>query len=230
MRVRVKHRLALVGAATLAGIVAAYWLRPGARPAQATAQRSSKVEVRDIRSAGEPPAPEKVPMVLTESGWQPQTSRTPREWVDPVSGALNREVVDAVPDPAAAAVEELTYRKSRLRLTLADAAAPCWTGGDSKDEIELDYTLIVDKDVIRTDDVRIRTSRIADPTVERCIVDAVRGLRMSADRIPDMREQQGLILSLHDLHDRNQRAIKSRAVHDDPPTPVDRPTAPPPED
>jgi len=70
---------------------------------------------------------------------RPQTSRkTPREWKDPVTGAINREILDAVPDPAAAAAEELKYRKSGLRLTLADAAAPCWSGSDSKEEIELE--------------------------------------------------------------------------------------------
>jgi hypothetical protein len=225
-----KHRLALVAGGAIAVIGAAYWLRPTSQAAQATARRSSRVEVRSIQSTREPAAPEKVPMVLTESGWRPQTARAPRQWVDPVSGAVNREIVDAVPDPAAAAAEELKYRKSRLRLTLADAAAPCWTGGDSKEEIELDYTLIVEKDTIRTDNVRIRTSKLTNPTVERCIIDAVRELRMSADRIPDMREEQGLTMSLHDLHDRNQRQLKSRAVQADPPTSVDRPTAQPPED
>jgi hypothetical protein len=227
-----KRRLAVVAGATLAVVGAAYWLLPASQPAQATVRRSARVEVRDVAAspAARGPAPaEKVPMVLTESGWQPQTTRTqPREWVDPVSGAVHREVLDAVPDPAAAAAEELKYRKSRLRLTLADSAAPCWNGGDSREELELSYTLIVEKEVIRTDNVQIRSSRISNPTVERCIIDAVRDLRMSAHKIPDLREEQGLVMSLHDLHDRNQRQAKSRVVQDDPPTSVDRPTAQPP--
>jgi hypothetical protein len=169
-------------------------------------------------------------MVMTESGWRPQTTkRKPREWIDPVSGAVNRELLDAVPDPAAAAAEELKYRKSRLRLTLADAAAPCWTGGDSKEEIELEYTLVVDKEQIRADNVRIKNSNITNPTVERCITDAVRDLRTLGDKIPDMREEQGLVMSLHDLQDRNTRAAKNRAsASDDPRESFDRPTATPP--
>lgn len=228
-----QRRLVLVTGATLAVVGAAYWLRPTAQPAQATVRRSARVAVRDVSAppAREPAPAEKVPMVLTESGWRPQTTRTqPREWVDPVSGAVHREMLDAVPDPAAAAAEELKYRKSRLRLTLADSAAPCWNGGDSREAIELDYTLIVEKEMIRTDNVRIRNSRISNPTVERCIIDAVRDMRMSADRIPDLREEQGLVMSLHDLHDRNQRQAKSRVVHDDPPTAIDRPTAKPPDE
>jgi hypothetical protein len=175
------------------------------------------------------PPVEKPRTVLTESGWRPQTTRkTPREWIDPVSGAVNREILDAVPDPAAAAAEELKYRKSRLRLSLADAAAGCWTGGDSNDEIELEYTLVVDKEMIRADNVRVKTSSISDPTVERCIIDSVRDMRTPGDRIPDMHEDQGLIMSLHDLYDRNARDAQSRAASDDKPTPVDRPTARPP--
>src|SRR4029079_11161914 len=89
-------------------------------------------------AAPERPAADPPRMVMTESGLRPQTTRRePRTWVDPVSGAVNREILDAVPDPAAAAAEQLKYRKSRLRLSLADAAAPCWSGGDPKDEIEL---------------------------------------------------------------------------------------------
>jgi hypothetical protein len=223
------HRVALVAGAAIVVGGAAYLLRPTSQAAQATAPRSSKIAVRDVETVREPPPPPaKLPMVLTESGWQPQTARQPRQWIDPVSGAVNREVVDAVPDPAATAAEELKYRKSRLRLTLSDHAASCWTGGDSKEEIELEYTLIVQNQVIRTDNVRVKTSNITNPTVERCIVDSVRDLRMSADRIPDLREDQGLIMSLHDLYDRNLRETRSRTPDGDAPAAVDRPTATPP--
>jgi hypothetical protein len=168
-------------------------------------------------------------MVLTESGWQPQTMRRqPREWVDPVSGAINREILDAVPDPDAAAQEELRYRKSRLRLTLSDSAAPCWAGGDSKEELELEYTLVVEHEVIRADNVRIKNSSITNPTVERCIVESVRDLRAPGDKLPDLREDQGLIMSLHDLYDRNARELQSGAKPDEQRSPVDRPTAKPP--
>jgi hypothetical protein len=212
-----KRRASLAVGAAIVVIGGAYWLlRRSPGPAQATAGRSAKIDVRDVK-AGTPEAPhtEKPRMVMTESGWRPATSRKkPREWVDPVSGAIRREILDGVPDPEAAAAEELKYRKSRLRLTLADNAAPCWSGGDSKEEIELEYTLVVDKEVIRADNVRVKTSNITDPTVERCIIDSVRDLRSLGDKIPDLREEQGVFLSLHDLHDRNVRETKNKAASD----------------
>ena len=219
------------GVAVVVVAIGAYWLmRPGPEAAPATAGRSAKVEVRGVKPASpDHPAPDKPRMVMTESGLRPQTTRKqPRTWVDPVSGAVNREILDAVPDPEAAAATELTYRKSRLRLTLADAAAQCWSGGDSRESIELEYTLVVEKEVIRADNVRVKESNIADPTVARCIVDAVRDLRTLGDKIPDMREDQGLIMSLHDLYDRNLREAKSNAKRDDKLEPYDRPTAQPP--
>ena len=216
-----KHRLAWLAGVAAIVIAAAYWALPSAPSETPTsARRATRVSSRDVApslaQAPEVKAPPK--MVMTESGWRPQTTRKkPREWIDPVSGALNREIVDAVPDPEAAAAEELKYRKSRLRLTLADAAAPCWTGGDSKEEIELEYTLVVDKETIRTDNVRVKTSNVSNPTVERCILDAVRDLRSPGDKIPDMRADQGLIMSLHELHDRNERDTKNRAASEDKP-------------
>jgi hypothetical protein len=210
-----KRRVTLVVGAAVVVIGAAYWLlRSAPGSAQATARRSAKIDVREVKP-GTPEAPhvDKPRMVMTESGLRPATTRKkPREWVDPVSGAIHREILDGVPDPEAAAAEELKYRKSRLRLTLADNAAPCWSGGDSKEEIELEYTLVVDKEVIRADNVRVKTSNITDPTVERCIIDSVRDLRTLGDKIPDMREDQGVFLSLHDLHDRNERETKNKAA------------------
>jgi hypothetical protein len=204
-------------------------LRPAPGTAQADARRASKVEVRTL-AAREAPAPaEKPRMVMTESGLRPQTTRKqPREWVDPVNGAINREILDAVPDPEAAAQEELKYRKSRLRLTLSDNAAPCWAGGDSKEEIELEYTLVVDHEVIRADNVKIKNSGITNPTVERCIVESVRDLRVLGDKLPDLREDQGLIMSLHDLYDRNARELQNSPRPDEQPSSIDRPTAKPP--
>ena len=216
-----KRRVALVVGAAVVVIGGAYWLlRPASGSAQATARRSAKIDVRDVKPGAAPEAPraDKPKMVMTESGWRPQTTRKkPREWVDPVSGAIHREILDGVPDPEAAAAEELKYRKSRLRLTLADNAAPCWSGGDSKEEIELEYTLVVDKEVIRADNVRVKTSNITDPTVERCIIDSVRDLRTLGDKIPDMREEQGVFMSLHDLHDRNEREVKNKAASEEKP-------------
>lgn len=228
-----KHRLALLAGVAAIVIAAAYWLLPSSPGApQASARRATAVATRDVAPslpATTEPAP-RPRMVMTESGWRPQTTRKkPREWKDPVTGAINREILDAVPDPEAAAAEELKYRKSRLRLTLADAAAPCWSSRDSSEEIELEYTLVVHREVIRAEDVRVKNSNVSDPTVERCILDAVRDLKTLGPNIPDMREDQGLILSLHDLYDRNQREAKDRASPR-PPDPVELPPARPPAD
>jgi hypothetical protein len=211
-----KLRVAVLGGIGVGVVGFAIWLMraPSEAPSSA-ASRPSRATTRSTAPALEASAtPAARPkMVLTESGWRPQTTQgKPREWVDPASGAINRELVDAVPDPEGDAREELKYRVGRLKFQLADAAAPCWTGADSKQEIEFDYTLIVEHEQIRADNVRIKSSTVADPTVERCIVDAVRGLSSPAQKIPDMREEQGMFMSLHDLYDRNERAAKETAA------------------
>ena len=227
-----KHRLVLVAAITAIVIAAAYWLLPSAPGAsQPAASRAASATPRGAEPSlpATPAAVARPQMVMTESGLRPQTVRkTPRQWKDPVTGAINREILDAVPDPAAAAAEELKYRKSRLRLTLADAAAPCWSGSDSKEEIELEYTLVVEHETLRADDVRVKTSSITNPTTERCIIDAVRDLRTLAAKIPDMREDGGIIMSLHDLYDRNQRDARDRAPPSTRRDPVELPPAQPP--
>lgn len=227
-----KHRLALLAGAAAIVIAAAYWLLPSAPDAtQPSPPRAAAASPRRAEPSlpSAPVAVARPKMVMTESGWRPQTARkTPREWKDPVTGAINREILDAVPDPAAAAAEELKYRKSRLRLTLADAAAPCWSGSDSKEEIELEYTLVVEHETLRADNVRVKTSNLTNPTTERCIIDAVRDLRTLADKIPDMREDGGIIMSLHDLYDRNQRDAKDRAPPSTQRDPVELPPAQPP--
>ena len=227
-----KHRLVLLTGTAAIVIAAVYWLLPSAPDAtQPGAPRAAAASPRRAEPSlpSAPVAVTRPKMVMTESGWRPQTNRkTPREWKDPVTGAINREILDAVPDPAAAAAEELKYRKSRLRLTLADAAAPCWSGGDSKEEIELEYTLVVEHETLRADNVRVKTSNLTNPTAERCIIDAVRDLRTLADKIPDMREDGGVIMSLHDLYDRNQRDTKDRTPPPAQRDPVELPPAQPP--
>jgi len=147
-----KHRLVLVAAITAIVIAAAYWLLPSAPGAsQPAASRAASATPRGAEPSlpAAPAAVARPKMVMTESGWRPQTSRKPRTWVDPVNGAVNREITDAVPDPDTAAAEELKYRKQRLPFKLADAAAPCWTGGDSREEIEFEYTLVVENEELR---------------------------------------------------------------------------------
>ena len=209
--------LAVAAGIAVVAAGAAYWFwRTDSSPAQARAARTAKIEVRGVEPTGSEPAPAQKPrMVMTESGWRPQTARKPRTWIDPVNGAVNREIVDAVPDPEAAAAEELKYRKRRLSLKLADAAAPCWTGGDSREEIEFEYTLVVENEELRVDNVNVKRSNITSPGAERCIIDAVRDLRSLADKIPDMREDSGIVMSLHELYDRNDREARSNAKRDD---------------
>ena len=192
--------------------------------------RSGKIEV--ARKSGDKTEPKKidlkppVQMVMTESGLRPMMQRKPRTAIDPRNGSVVREIVDAVYDPAEAAREELKYRKSRLRLALSDEAASCWKGGDAKDEIELEYTLIVENEIIRTDNVRVVQSGLKDPTVERCIIDSVRDLRGFAENIPNMREEQGLTMSMHDLYVRNRGASEDKSVDRKEPVDVDPPAVP----
>jgi hypothetical protein len=154
--------------------------------------------------------------------------RKPKTWVDPVSGATNREMVDAVPDQEAAAREELLYRVRRLRLSVSDAAAQCWTGGDSKEQIHIRYTLVVDKEVVRAEAVSATESTLTDPKVQACIMDAVRDMRTLADKVPDMKQQQELFMSMHDLwvrnrafdgdkHDKQSGPTAPEATHELPP-------------
>ena len=214
-----KLRVAVLGGMAVGVVGFAIWLmRAPSEAPTAAASRPSRATTRSTAPALEASATPaaRARMVLTESGWRPQTTHDkPREWTDPASGAINRELLDAVPDPEGDAREELKYRKGRLRFLLADAAAPCWTGADSKQEIEFEYTLIVEHEQIRADNVRIKSSNVSDPTVERCIVDAVRGLQSPAYKIPDMREDEGMFMSLHDLYDRNERGAKASAAQTD---------------
>ena len=174
---------------------------------QTAAARSAKVDL-GTRRADEPvAAPKQAPkMIMTESGWKPvEPPHQPREWRDPVSGALNREVADAYEDKKQVVEQELVYRKRRMRLALADAAQSCYSGPDSKDEIELEYSIVVASEEIHADNVRVKRSDVKDPKVERCIIDAVRDMRALGEKLPDMKEEQGLVISLHDLWDRNRR-------------------------
>ena len=224
-----KLRWPLVGVGLLAlGGGAFFLLRSSDSDAESDKNvRSAKIEV--ARRSGGKTEPKKidlkppVKMVMTETGLRPMQQRKPRTTIDPRNGSVVREIVDAVPDPESAAREELKYRKSRLRLALSDEAASCWKGGDAKDEIELEYTLVVENEVIRTENVRVVQSGLKDPTVERCIIDAVRDLRGFAEQVPNLREEQGLTMSLHDLYVRNRGATEDKsedrkeAVDVDPP-------------
>ena len=109
------------------------------------------------------------------------------------------------PDSADVKANLLEFRKSRLRFALYDAAAECWSGGDDVADVQVAYTLIVEREVLRLEDVRLVDSTLPDPALERCILGRVTELRAPAAEIPDLREDGSSWISLHDLYTRNRR-------------------------
>jgi hypothetical protein len=220
-------RWVLAGSAVgLAGVLAFVLTRSSEHDTtRAAASRKAKIDVATGRPIDQTQVAtaEPVKMVMTESGLRPMRGHEPRVWVDPRNGAINREIVDAVPDPAAAAKQEIEYRKSRLRLTLTEQADACYNGADSHEEIELEYTLVVKNENVRTENVRVKRSSISNPTVERCIIDAAHDVSSFAENVPDMREEQGLIMSLHDIYTANRKHERLESDKStDPKTPIDR--------
>ncbi|MEJ7601497.1 MAG: hypothetical protein WKG01_26570 [Kofleriaceae bacterium] len=210
----------ILGAGALVVIAGATMLviktkEPAATPAKAS--RSGKIDIEP----GTPAAPDQVAsnkpprMVMTESGLKPMTSREPREWKDPKSGATFTEITDAVGDPKAEAKAELQYKKSRLRLEAMDAAEACWNKGPSKESIEVEYTLRVKEGVIGASDVQVKHSSITDPKVQSCILGSIKDLSSFIENVPDISEKQGLVISLDDLDKGN----KKKARRDEPAPP-----------
>jgi hypothetical protein len=137
----------------------------------------------------------------------PARPEMPRTFKDPKRPDVTyMEVKDAVADPVREAEEKLLYRKRRLRFALSDAAAECWSGDDNKADIEVGYTLVVEHEVLRVEDLRMLDSTLPDPALEDCILHQIADLRAPADGIPDMREAGSSFISLHDLFVRNRGA------------------------
>ena len=222
-----KQRWILAGGAGVVVVGAALLFMKAREPAAAPAKtgRSAKIEI----NAGERPEQvasleQKPPkMVMTESGLRPQTSREPRVWKDPKTGAINREIVDAVADPKEVARQEFEYRKSRLRLDLLDAAETCWNQGPSKEQVEIEYTLSVTDGVMRTENVKVKNSTITDPKVQGCIIGSFRDLSSFAENMPDMKQTGGLIVSLDDLDKGNKKKDRRESGSaPDEKTPIDK--------
>lgn len=195
-----------------------YWkTRPDDAPPEEQRSASRKVQTGErIEEKEELPEADGVKMVLTESGWQAETPRRqPREWKDPNTGRIDREIIDAYPDPKRAAAEELQYRVSRLQFSLVDAAQDCWQGPASDQEIELEYSLVVQAGVLRAEAVRIKQNTIADGNVANCIVNAARDMRMSVNRIPDMRQDQTMAISLASIAERHRRDKANREADEE---------------
>lgn len=110
-------------------------------------------------------------------------------------------------DPEAPEVKEnlLAFKKSRLRFALYDAAGICWSGGDDVSDVQVAYTMVVEREVLRLENVRLVDSTLPDPALERCILDQLRELRSPADELGDLREDGASWISLHDLYTRNRR-------------------------
>ncbi|HVV85662.1 MAG TPA: hypothetical protein VHE35_21535, partial [Kofleriaceae bacterium] len=99
----------------------------------------------------------------------------------------------------------LEFRKSRLRFALYDAAADCWAGGDDLSDLQVSYTLIVEHEVLRLENVKLVDSTMPDPAIERCILARLDELRTPATDIPDTREDGSSWISLHDLYARGRK-------------------------
>jgi hypothetical protein len=140
-----------------------------------------------------------------------------------------REMVDAVPDEELRQKEEMKYKIHRLRLTAADAAAPCYTGADSRESMHITYTIVIDKEALHAENLRVVDNSISDPAVTACILSTVRDMSTLAEQMPDMRVDEDLTMDLHSLFVRNQSAASAeKAAHtvvDPQPTPTDRPPA-----
>lgn len=125
-----------------------------------------------------------------------------KKWKEPGLPGTFREIV--APDDSENLEEKLTYKMRRLRFRLTDAAAECYAGEDSKQQVAIEYTLVVKGGELSAEDVRPLDSNITDRNLENCIINSVKTLRSSAPGIEDLRKQQRTVISLHDLWVRNR--------------------------
>jgi hypothetical protein len=183
-------------------VVVAWWLtqsRASNRTSQVgvkpTSAVNGKTSLRDGRLPTLPTLPAEPREVTTASPTGER--RIPWKEVDPVEAKKMQEA------------ESLKYRIYRLRFLLADAAASCYGGdvnsAESKQQISLSYTLVVDKEVLRVESVRITENSVRDRAVGECLVGAVRDLRSIAPDIGDLRQEQQTSISLADLANSNKQ-------------------------
>jgi hypothetical protein len=121
---------------------------------------------------------------------------------------LHDLAVRRLDEDAEQARELLAYKVQRLRLAAADAAAPCWPGGDRSEDIEVAYTLVVDREALRATDVRVVEDHLGNPTVRACVVGAIRDMSAFAEGMADLRRDYTVRISLHDLYVRNRLAAE----------------------
>lgn len=167
--------------------------------AAATPERSAPVASRRAAPPPRDSGPRKI-TYLEPKPWDP----TPgvKKWkVEGIPGTF-REIV--APDDSPNLEEKLVYKQRRLRFRLTDAAADCYNGSDSKEQIAFAYTMIVEREQLRVENFRVLSSNLSDRAVEECIVGAIKDLRTTAPGIPDATKDVQSTISLHDLWVRNR--------------------------
>lgn len=194
-----KRSWLVVGGLAAIAIVGWFKFRGGdARSAPTPAAANSKDPPTQLASAGGG-ATER-PTIEVAKALPP-----PQQWSDKrYPGVTFMAVEEAKPDPVREAEERLLYSKRRLRFALSDAAAECYSGPDDKADIELKYTLIVENEILRVEDLEMVDSNLPSVELEQCIMQQIRDLRSSAAEIPDLREAGSSYISLHDLYVRNK--------------------------
>ena len=193
------RHLLFAAAVGVAGI-AVYALTRDGSEARPRAREGATTVARADRTSGLPPMRR-----VSPSTSAPRRPEPPRKFTDPrYPGVTFMEVKDAEQDVVQEAEDRLTYKKQRLRFALSDAAATCYSGPDDKADIELSYTLVVENQVLRVENLKMIDSTLPDLALEQCILDAIREVRSPATEIPDLREDMTSFIALHDLYVRNR--------------------------
>lgn len=188
--------------------VAAYFLTRSSAPAKAapgaTTARTPVKPMRAGHAAREAAnaEPEHLPVHEGTGPDLSDVSPSVKKWKEPGLPGTFREIV--APDDSVNEEELMTYRVRRLRFQLTDAAAACYDGPDSKEQIALAYTLVVERGTLFVENVRELSSNLHDGNLKDCIVNAVRTLRAPSPDVPDMKKEQETVIQLHDLNARNR--------------------------
>lgn len=148
------------------------------------------------RETGKPGAIYYVPWNLSDP------SPGVKKWKQEGLPGTFREMV--APDDTVNVEEKMIYKQRRLRFRLTDAATACYDGPDSKEQISIGYTMVVEDGTLRVEDVQVLTSDLSSHAVQECIVASVKSLATSAPDIPDTRKSARTTIGLHDLYVRNR--------------------------
>lgn len=197
----------LAGAALVATAAVVYVATRDADGKSETPTASAPDRVKPgARARTAPPTRDTPPSKLGEKYYVPWTLSDPtpsiKKWKQEGLPGTFREAV--APDDTPNIEEKLIYKQRRLRFKLSDAAAVCYDGPDSKEQVSLAYTMAVKDGTLRVEDVRVLASNLSSNTVQECIISAVRSLATTAPDIPDSRKTVESTIGLHDLWVRNR--------------------------